>query len=249
MDIRYWVRATCSFLRHTVEPGFVADVVRSGLRADGATNATVRFLLDVWPDIEGVPVEIGTVEYRLSNLSPTEQYAIAAIAKLRQPAAIFEIGTYDGATTLLLARNAPGARVLTLDLDRETASTATVPGEARNARSGRVGSRFTGSAEADRIEQLYGDSRTFDFSPWHGTIDLVLIDAGHDYDCVAADTASAFRLLRPGGIVIWDDYTPGWPGVVQAVDELDRPIIQIASTDLAIYDDHRRSPAWPDTGA
>ena len=181
-------------------------------------------------------INLGVVEYRRSNLDPMEQFALAAIARLRQPRTIFELGTYDGATTLLLARTAPHARILTLDLDPTLASAATVADEVENARTG-VGSRYAGRPEADRIEQLFGDSRRFDFSPWLGTVDLVLVDAGHEYDSVAVDTATAFRLLRCNGVVVWDDYMVGWPGVVRAVDESQRNIFHLAGTDFAVYDE------------
>jgi predicted O-methyltransferase YrrM len=205
MDLRYWARAGRSLVRNTRTPRFLADVARSGLRADTQPKAPTRAFLDAYPDAEGMAINLGVVEYRRSNLDPMEQFALAAIARLRQPRTIFELGTYDGATTLLLARTAPHARILTLDLDPTLASAATVADEVENARTG-VGSRYAGRPEADRIEQLFGDSRRFDFSPWLGTVDLVLVDAGHEYDSVAVDTATAFRLLR----CVWSYGTTTW---------------------------------------
>lgn len=167
-------------------------------------------------------------------MDPLEQYVLGALAQVRQPRRIFEIGTYDGATTLLLARNAPDAEVFTLDLPPEGAGAATVTEEVKNAGQG-VGRRFRGTDESERITQLLGDSRTFDFGPWYGTVDFVVVDGGHELDCVRADTATAFRLLKPGGVIVWDDYERGWPGVVQAVDECGRPTTHIAGTALAVY--------------
>lgn len=235
MDLKYWGRAARSFARHLGTPGFLTDVARSGLHADTEPKAPILSILDAYPGAEGLAIDLGTISYRRSNLDPMEQFSLAAIARLREPRMIFEFGTYDGATTLLLMRNVPSARILTLDLDRALASTATVSGEADNAHSG-VGSRFAGDPEAQRIEQLFGDSRTFDFSQWFGKVDLVIVDAGHDYDCAVADTKTSFRLLRPGGIIVWDDYMTGWPGVLRAVDGSGRRVFQLANTNLAIYD-------------
>jgi predicted O-methyltransferase YrrM len=106
-----------------------------------------------------------------------------------------------------------------------------------------VGSRFAGAPQAARIHQLYGDSRAFDFSPWAGRVDLVLVDGGHEPDVVTADSRHAFELLRPGGLIIWDDYVAGWPGVMSAVDALDARVFQIANTDLAVYDDAADTPS------
>ncbi|WP_052402133.1 class I SAM-dependent methyltransferase [Muricoccus aerilatus] len=47
--------------------------------------------------------------------------------------------------------------------------------------------------------------------------DLVHIDAAHEYDPVRRDIENYWALLKPGGILIGDDYP--WPGVKQAADE------------------------------
>lgn len=49
--------------------------------------------------------------------------------------------------------------------------------------------------------------------------DLIHVDAGHAYPDVREDLSVWYPLLRPGGCLLADDYTSGWPGVVQAVDE------------------------------
>ena len=61
----------------------------------------------------------------------------------------------------------------------------------------------------------------------------MLVDAGHEYEFVKADTETALRLIRPGGTILWDDYDPGWPGVVRAVDGTGLPIICFTHTDMA----------------
>ncbi|WP_044042144.1 class I SAM-dependent methyltransferase [Caballeronia insecticola] len=58
------------------------------------------------------------------------------------------------------------------------------------------------------------------------SFDLVYVDAGHDYDDAKGDTNEAVRTLRPGGMIVFNDYTMVDPlldseyGVVQAVNEL-----------------------------
>lgn len=50
--------------------------------------------------------------------------------------------------------------------------------------------------------------------------DVVYIDAGHEYEAVALDLAVFFRLVKPGGVVLMDDYT--WDGVRKAVQEFSK---------------------------
>jgi hypothetical protein len=51
------------------------------------------------------------------------------------------------------------------------------------------------------------------------SLDMVHIDAAHEYDAVSADLRRYWSLLRPGGVLIGDDYVPGWPQVRRAADE------------------------------
>ena len=53
------------------------------------------------------------------------------------------------------------------------------------------------------------------------TVDMVHIDAGHDYGSVIADLRAWWPLLNKGGFLIGDDYyeTDDWPGLRRAFDE------------------------------
>ena len=57
-------------------------------------------------------------------------------------------------------------------------------------------------------------------------IDAVHIDAGHDYTAVRKDLEAWWALVRPGGVLISDDYfddeNKAWPEVKQAVDDFAR---------------------------
>jgi predicted O-methyltransferase YrrM len=145
------------------------------------------------------------------------------------PQRIFEIGTSVGTTALHFALNTPpAARIYTLDLPADgTAAPAlrlTAMDEAhiRGRRSiGRY--HFEGRPEAAKIECLSGDSATFDYSPYEGTIDLFFVDGAHSYEYVRADTEAALRCVRPGGIVAWHDFgRQGLNGVSRRLHELRR---------------------------
>lgn len=52
-----------------------------------------------------------------------------------------------------------------------------------------------------------------------GMVDLIYIDAAHEYSAVLDDIKTLLPLLTPGKIICGHDYT-SWPGVRQAVDEV-----------------------------
>jgi predicted O-methyltransferase YrrM len=72
------------------------------------------------------------------------------------------------------------------------------------------------------------------------SLDAVHIDAGHDYGAVLRDLEAWWLLIRPGGVLIADDYfddeKKAWPEVKRAVDDF------VAGQDLGLR--HERGKAW-----
>jgi predicted O-methyltransferase YrrM len=177
---------------------------------------------------------------RDGNVSLLELFVIAHLVRVSDPEVIFEIGTFDGRTTLNLAANANG-RVVTLDLPAAQMDATQLPLDPSDAKyiSKQVsGERFRGTPEANRITQVFGDSAVFDFSPWDGQVDFVFIDGAHSKEYVLSDTQRALRMLRPtGGIILWHDYDASFDGVTEALHEIARagsPVRRIAGTSLAV---------------
>jgi len=161
------------------------------------------------------------------NVTIYELMAIILLVQARQPKSLFEIGTFDGRTTLNLAANSPQeAHVHTLDLPNtglEQTRFRLEEIEKKYIDKPVSGSRLLGRPEASKVTQLYGDSATFDFSPYLNQIDFVFVDASHAYQYVLSDSRKALQLLRRGkGAILWHDYNRSdcWPGVTQALDEL-----------------------------
>ncbi len=161
------------------------------------------------------------------NVSPYEIEVIAALVSAHEPRVLFEIGTFDGRTSLNMAVNAPaGATVYTLDLPAEGLNSTAFALELNEdafVRKPRSGARFSDAASSYDIVQLLGDSATFDFSPYYGKVDFMFIDGSHAYEYVRSDTLNALNMVREGGIIIWHDYvregfTP-FPGVPRALIE------------------------------
>jgi len=160
------------------------------------------------------------------NVSEKELLILARIVANRKPSALFELGTFDGRTTSNLASNSPPtARVFTLDLPEESIAELESPLDSREKRyveKSESGSRYRNTPVANKITQLYGDSATFDFSPYAGSIDFVFVDASHAFGYVLSDSARALNLLRAeGGVVLWHDFGR-WDGVTAALNKLRR---------------------------
>ncbi len=152
---------------------------------------------------------------------------VAAIAKLVGAANIFEFGTYIGRTTYGLSLASTNARVTTLNLPPEE--------DPRIAES--LGRLYKGTEREGQISQLLGDSKTFDPTPYTGSMDFVFVDADHGYESVKNDSEKALVMLRPGGLVVWHDFSVRSPGVIRYLSELsrERSLFRLKHTCLVVY--------------
>jgi len=84
-----------------------------------------------------------------------------------------------------------------------------------------------------RVTFLEQDSATFDESPYAGTMDAVFVDGAHVYEYVRNDSEKGWRMLRPGGVVIWHDFRPQTPDVMRYLFESNFQPKRIEGTTLA----------------
>jgi predicted O-methyltransferase YrrM len=150
---------------------------------------------------------------------------------------IFEFGTFTGRTTYQLALNLPDdGSIHTLDIQRDVEQGHLFKKGYGNYT---VGSDFYAAEEKIRrkIHQHLGNSVVFDYRNWFGQIDLVFIDGGHQYPVVHSDSRNALKMVRPGGIIVWDDYGIFWPEVRKALHELAREInlFYLEKENLVVY--------------
>jgi predicted O-methyltransferase YrrM len=148
---------------------------------------------------------------------------------------VFEFGTFTGRTTYTLAHNT-NHNIYTIDKGFDA-------GSRDSAQYGDyvIGEAFMGEPEAQRITQLIGDSREVDLSCFYDAMGLVFVDGGHEYDIVKHDSEEAFKMVRPGGVIVWDDFNYAWPEVVEVIFELSRfyAIVSSPRLSMAVYEDRR----------
>ncbi len=169
------------------------------------------------PSVPEIKIDGSWLGRHAWNVKLHEAVFLAVLVKHMRAKRIFEIGTFDGGSTRILAEHAPAeAEVFTLDLPVEMFNATQSPD---GMTGDRVGHRYKNSPAAHRVTQLRGDASTFDFTPYHRTIDLVFVDAAHDYPHGLIDTKTALNLIRPGGVIVWHDFEPYWHGLVHAICE------------------------------
>jgi hypothetical protein len=249
--LKYLARQGAAYDRHRlVRRGEIGQIL------DAEIEERLRFFMDSPPEallpqrgldeMFGADPEPGPMSVEApdeSELPESERRAVARIVSALKPATVFEIGTYRGRTTCLLAACSPAATVHTLDLppDKMLEGGCFIKSDPTL-----IGARFTESSGIrSRIVQHFGDSRQFEFAPFYGQMDLVFVDASHAYEAVLHDSRTAFRMVREGGVVLWDDYHPiHGPGVMRALAELgvEKSIVWIKGTRLAL---HFMSSPWP----
>ncbi len=187
------------------------------------------------PGIETLELNM-TVRFPKSYELPLyETFCISAIIHWLKPALAFEIGTHRGRTTQVIGEQTPTAtRIYTLNLSPERIFEGQyVDGAYPHC----IGEEFRSREIGSKITQLFGNSRTFDFSPFYGKADFIFIDGDHRYEGVASDTRNALLMVRPGGIILWDDYHAYEPGVVQCLNELraTKMVCHLEGTRFACY--------------
>ena len=173
-----------------------------------------------------------------------EAWVLATLAKKARR--IFEFGTCTGKTTYLVARNSPAdASVTTITLaPDQTDSYVREEGDNRkNVRAALRESKNTSflynhtPVEA-KVQQLFGDSKAFDESPYLGACDLVFVDGSHAYSYVISDSRKALRMVKPGGVILWHDYVgPEEEGVFRGLNEIGRelPLVHVEGTTFIAY--------------
>jgi methyltransferase family protein len=194
------------------EPGAaaLADTLTVPVREDPA---------ELFPGLWDRTIQLGQCGWRWGH--PYNDNALIFLCHLAAAGyrPIVEFGTFDGRTAFNLALNAGDSTVTTIDLPGADDG-SNVEGRLYGGYDSGACIRRAPEAVRARIREIKSDSRQVDLSHLYGTVRLVFIDGGHDEDVCRHDTDVALKLACAGGVVIWDDYTPYWPGVRKVVEEV-----------------------------
>ena len=153
------------------------DVIRKYGLADGLPVIEIN---ELFPDFEEVAKPYA---YLSGATMPIDIALLRALAKRYEVKDYFEIGTWRGESVTNLAEVAE--HCVTFNLPKEDIIKLT-----DNQLYADLHSFF--SKDLGNVEQLYGDSQTFDFEPNFGKYDMVFVDGDHHYESVKKDTALSF---------------------------------------------------------
>ncbi len=195
-------------------------------------------LTEIYPQLKQIDISLHNYNYRGGNISFGELTTIAAIVKHTNPKTIFEIGTFDGATTLQLARNSNDeTKIYTMNIPPNIQQTRlkSDSGDIFFRDKFTIGEMFLGTPYKNKITQILSDSALYDYSPYYNSVDIVFVDGSHSYEYVKNDTEQALKMIKNGGVIIWHDYLV-WNGVSDFLNEICNKIklVHIKGTSLVI---------------
>jgi len=188
-----------------------------------------------YKDIPGwfMPIDQAAFAWLLAHQSATQP-----------PGGVVELGVFMGKSAVLIGNHLrPGEVFTACDLFEDIATAPeAAPGEQRFFRDKDVSQaafeRVYLSFHKELPRIVRGPTSTITRHVAPGSARFVHIDAGHTYDLVRGDTASARVMLREGGIVVFDDYRKaGNPGCMAATWEavLNDGLKPFANTDFKLY--------------
>ncbi|HVT44052.1 MAG TPA: class I SAM-dependent methyltransferase [Thermoanaerobaculia bacterium] len=153
-----------------------------------------------------------------------------------EPASIIELGSWKGASAIHMAQlaHSRGLKPTILCVDTWVGSPGTYTSQFLDAILP-VGGRlplfdtFLSNVQLCELQSAIfpmvatTESAAYSLDFAGVCVDLIYVDADHEESAVYADLARYWRFLRPGGVLIGDDYNPAaFPGVVRAAQRFAR---------------------------
>ncbi len=151
----------------------------------------------------------GETWFRSSASYVADIISLCLLCQAIKPTVIFEIGTLTGYTTAHMALNCDECTIYTLDLPsggEPALATTAIDGLHAKMHAETKHYLWEGMDIAEKVHTLFGDSASFDYSPYHGRVDLFFIDGAHSYEYVRSDTLNALKCCHPGSVIVWHDF-------------------------------------------
>jgi predicted O-methyltransferase YrrM len=159
-----------------------------------------------------------TVDWFTHNASACLQTLTSAGKRTSDPLHILEIGSFEGMSAVWFLQTFPHANMTCID----TFEGSTEHHEA-HINMGDVETRFWNNIRpfTERVTVLRGHSSRMLYRLDPETFDCIYVDGSHTEADTLVDLVLAYGLLKPGGVLLVDDYQQNaFPGVRRAVDHV-----------------------------
>ena len=197
------------------------------------------------PNYEAISVQLfrDIIDQEIMPLN--DLIPVCKIVQNKNPKVIFEFATNQGSTAFHFAVNSQ-AIVYTFDLPPKSHEKNSNPKKADNldVHPEKPGTIFHNTQNTVNINQIYGDSKYYDFSKFYNKADIVFVDSCHHFENVLKDSLNALKIIKTDGIIVWHDFASYAPGVLKALAEISTkfPLFHINKTNLvAFYGKHQPS--------
>ncbi len=194
--------------------------------------ATVFGLQRKYPEAWKWIVAARSIEGWLSDAEANELFRLARQFAPQQGAIIVELGSWKGKSSVMLAAGLLGKETPRLfcidpfgrDENPEHQERYYADLLRRDPRD--VKQVFRDNIAAcglqDIVQPLKGYSFEF-VTGWQESIDLLFIDANHEYEAVLRDFRQWSGFVKPGGVIVFHDANGRWPGPTRVVSECLQP--------------------------
>ncbi len=160
-----------------------------------------------------LPLAAARGEARFSNnwFGPHEEQwneRLVQWAQNHNPVSILEIGSYEGRSScwfLTHLMHHPDSRLTCVDAWLQSSGARTYSDEMENVFT-TFNHNIQTTGKADRVITRRGISSAILPTMEAESFDLIYVDGDHSTAGVRADSLEAYRLLKPGGLLLWDDY-------------------------------------------
>ena len=126
--------------------------------------------------------------------------------KEKQPRAILEVGTWNGARALCLLTLSPQSKYYGFDLFED--ATAETDAEEFNVKAHNTVSDVRARLVGFDVKLHKGNTRET-LADFNEPVDFVWLDGGHSIETIRSDWENIKRCLMPGAVVFFDDYFTG----------------------------------------
>lgn len=164
-------------------------------------------------------------------LTDAEATELFHLAKRRTPTngpVVVELGSWQGKSSVVLAGGLvgkQGAKLYCIDpfgCDENTEYQRKYYEPLLSRESRTVEQIFASNVKKSGVSHIAVAMKGYSFEfadSWLTPIDLLFVDANHEYEAVARDFQMWIPHVKPGGIVAFHDANGVWPGPTRVVDE------------------------------